>query len=159
MKRARAAAALVAALAGGAHGCERGRDDGPEESLSAWVAAMNASRSDPSARARAYELLSRRAQDNLARRAAVAAQLSGREVRAWEMLAPGRFALRFAFDRGQLRARVEGERATVTARGPRSEVAEVPMVRELGRWRVDLALPEPSGPQRMRAGSSELAPR
>ncbi len=145
------ALALSLALAG----CDPRRDDSPEAALSAWVSAMNGSRSDPSTRQRAYELLSQRARDNLARRAAVAAQLSGREVRPWEMLAPGRFALRFAFDRGQLRARITGDTATVTARGPRAEVAEVPLVREEGRWRVDLALPEPSGPQQLRGENGQ----
>lgn len=135
--------------------CSSPRADSPEDTLASWVTAMNASRSDPSTRRRAFELLSQRARDNLSRRAAVAAQLSGREVKPWEMLAPGRFALRFAFDRQQLRARVDGERATVTARGPRAEVAEVPMVREEGQWRVDLALPEPSGPLRLQGGSTE----
>ncbi|MBL8679610.1 MAG: hypothetical protein JNK05_10615 [Myxococcales bacterium] len=136
-------------------GCDRPQDETPEDALSAWVAAMNGSRGDPSTRRRAYDLLSQRTRENLARRAAVAAQLSGREVKAWEMLAPGRFALRFSFDRQALRARVEGDRAVVIARGPRTEVAEVPMVREEGRWRVDLALPEPAGPLRLQGSPTE----
>ncbi len=135
--------------------CGPSRDESPEDALASWVAAMSASRADPANRRRAFELLSERARDNLARRAALAAQLSGREVKPWEMLAPGRFALRLAFDRGQLRARIDGERATVTARGSRTEVAEVPLVREQGRWRVDLALPEPSGPRNLLGDSLE----
>jgi hypothetical protein len=135
--------------------CSSPRADSPEDALAAWVAAMNASRGDPSTRRRAFELLSQRARDNLSRRAELAAQLSGREVKPWEMLAPGRFALRFAFDRQQLRARIDGDRATVTARGPRAEVAEVAMMREDGQWRVDLALPEPAGPLRLQDESME----
>lgn len=136
-------------------GCDRPQDETPEDALSNWVAAMNGSRGDPSTRRRAFELLSLRARENLARRAAVAAQLSGREVKAWEMLAPGRFAMRFSFDRQALRARTNGDRAVVIARGPRTEVAEVPMVREEGRWRVDLSLPEPAGPLRLQGSPTE----
>ncbi|MDP3274898.1 MAG: hypothetical protein Q8Q09_06840 [Deltaproteobacteria bacterium] len=132
----------------------RGGDDGPEEALATWVAAMNATRSNPDARAQAFALLSLRAQQNLRQRAQTAAQLSGREIKPWEMLAPGRFALRFAFDRGRLRTRLEGDRATVTARGTHAEVAEVPMVREEGRWRVALVLPEPQGPQQLRESTT-----
>ncbi len=146
-----AALAVIVALSA----CGERREDSPEDALASWVSAMNGSRGDPSTRRRAFELLSQRARDNLSRRAAVAAQLSGREVKPWEMLAPGRFALRFAFDRQQLRARVQGERATVTARGSRAEVAEVPMVREQGQWRVDLSLPEPTGPLQLQGGGTE----
>ncbi|MFO0563374.1 MAG: hypothetical protein U0269_35450 [Polyangiales bacterium] len=154
-RRARALFTVVLAAWFALAQCSSPRADSPEDSLASWVTAMNASRGDPSTRRRAFELLSQRARDNLSRRAAVAAQLSGREVKPWEMLAPGRFALRFAFDRQQLRARIDGDRATVTARGPRAEVAEVPMVREEGQWRVDLALPEPAGPLRLQGGSTE----
>jgi len=135
--------------------CSSPRSNAPEDALAAWVAAMNESRRDPSMRRQAFELLSQRAKDNLSRRAAVAGQLSGRDIKPWEMLAPGRFALRFPFDRQRLRARIEGDRATVTARGPRAEVAEVPMVWEQGQWRVDLALPEPAGPLQLQGGSTE----
>ena len=100
-----------------AAGCERAADETPEDALAAWITAMNASRSDPSARQRAYGLLSARAQQQLAQRALVAIQLSGRDIKPWEALAPGRFALRFAFDRARLRARIDGANATVTARG------------------------------------------
>jgi hypothetical protein len=156
-RRALAALRALGWLCAGA-ACDRSLDGTPEDALAAWVAAMNGSRADPSTRRRAYELLSRGARDNLARRAAVAGQLSGREIKPWEMLAPGRFALRFAFDRHRLRASTQGERATVTARGARGEVAEVPMVLEDGRWRVDLALPEPSGPLRLQGANTEPRP-
>lgn len=135
--------------------CGQRREDAPEDALAQWVDAMNGSRADPATRRRAYELLARATRENLARRAAVASQLSGREVKPWEMLAPGRFALRFAFDRQALRARIDGDRATVTARGPRAEVAEVPLVREEGRWRVNLALPEPAGPLQLQGSGRE----
>ncbi len=129
-------------------GCDRSVDETPEDALTAWVTAMNASRLDPTARERAYGLLASAAREQLAQRAVVAVQLSGRDIKPWEMLAPGQFALRFAFDRARLRSRIDGSRATVTARGPGSEVAEVPLVLEQGRWRVALELPAWVGPQR-----------
>jgi hypothetical protein len=121
--------------------CRRAPEETPESVLTAWVNAMNASRSDIEARRRAYELLSDAARASLADRAARASQLSGRDLQPWEMLAPGRFAMRFAFDPEGLRTRVEGDHATVTARGPQGDRASVPMVRENGHWHVDLALP------------------
>lgn len=133
-----------------AAGCEQKIDETPEDALTTWVTAMNASRNDPSARERAYTMLSSRAKEQLAQRAAVAIQLSGRDIKPWEILAPGRFALRFAFDRARLRSQVDGTNATVTARGPGTEVAEVPMVLENGHWRVALELPPWTGTNRQR---------
>ncbi|MEI8254997.1 MAG: hypothetical protein WCJ30_04930 [Deltaproteobacteria bacterium] len=141
MRALRRAFFVLVALGSTAPGCHREPEDTPETVLSAWVSAMNASRSDVDARRRAYPLLSSRARDSLTERAARASQLSGRDVQPWEMLAPGRFAMRFAFDPDGLEARVEGEHATVTARGRSGDHAEVPMVREQGHWRVDLTLP------------------
>jgi hypothetical protein len=121
--------------------CGRDPQATPEGALAAWVAAMNDSRTDITARRRAYDLLAQPARASLAERAARASQLSGREIQPWEMLAPGRFAMRFDLGPEGLQASVQGERATVIVRGPAGERAEVPMVREGERWRVDLALP------------------
>jgi hypothetical protein len=132
-----AVVAMVAALAA----CHTRPDDTPEGALSAFVTAMNASRTDITARERAYEMLAAPARASLAARAQRASQLSGYAMQPWEMLAPGRFAMRFTFDPDGLSARIEGERAVVTARGPAGDRAEVPMVREGGRWRVALGLP------------------
>jgi hypothetical protein len=122
-------------------GCRRDPQATPEGALTAWVSAMNASRSDLSARRRAYDLLAEPARTSLTERAARASQLSGREIEPWEMLAPGRFAMRFPLDPERLRARVKGDRAVVVAHGHGDDRAEVPMVRENGQWRVDLELP------------------
>jgi hypothetical protein len=134
--------------------CSREPDSTPEGALSAWVSAMNASRSDIQARRRAYDLLTTRAQQSLAERASRATQLSGRELQPWEMLAPGRFSLRFPFDPETLSSTIEGETAVVLARSRGGERAEVPMVRENGRWRVDLSLP-PIRPIRAGEASEE----
>lgn len=128
-------------LAASVTGCRRAPEDTPEIALTEWVTAMNASRSDIEARQRAYERLSLAARASLTDRAARASQLSGRDLHPWEMLAPGRFAMRFAFDPDGLSTRVEGDRATVTARGQQGDRADVPMVREGGHWHVDLVLP------------------
>lgn len=102
---------------------------------------MNSSRSDIEARRRAYDVLSDRARESLTERAARASQLSGRDLQPWEMLAPGRFAMRFAFDPDGLETHIDGDHAMVTARARAGDHAEVPMVREHGHWRVDLSLP------------------
>lgn len=135
-------AMVVLVLAGLAlPGCERDPQDSPEGALAQWVAAMNASRSDISARRRAYELLSDPARASLGERAARASQLSGRDIQPWEMLAPGRFTLHIPFDPEALVATTTGDHAIIVARGRAGDRAEVPMVREAGHWRVDLTLP------------------
>ena len=146
VKRSALALALAFAVAPSLAACARGPRETPEEALTAWVNAMNATRSDVDARRGAYELLARRTRDALSLRAARASQLAGRTMHPWEMLAPGRFALRFAFEPDTLTARVEpaGDRAVVTVRAPAgstTERVEVPMVREGDHWRVALALP------------------
>ena len=72
--------------------------------------------------------------------------------RAEEMLAPSRFALRFA--PRHYTARVEGGWAVVTVTGeaPETQRTEVRCVQEEGRWRVVLQLP-PLPPIQKRAGT------
>ena len=124
-------------------GCRHTPDDTPEGALLAWTSAMNASRSDLSQRRVAYGLLAQSARNALTDRAARASQFASRALEPWELLAPGRFSLRFSIDPSNLRAEVQGDRATVLANGHGGDHADVPMVREDGHWRVDLALPTP----------------
>ena len=138
MKGIGVASVLLVALGAA---CSRSRNTSPEETVQAFVAAMEQSRSEPAQRRRAFEYLSEAAQAGLAVRAQRASQLSGHEFEPWEMLAPGRWQLRFQFDPETLMARVEGSRAVVTVRGVTGGVADVPLVREGDRWRVDLDLP------------------
>jgi len=137
----RAPLAGLLALAMLATACRFRKEPTPEDTLAAWVTAMNASRTDPTTRRAAYLQLSRRAQLSLEERALRASELSGRILQPWEMLAPGRFALRLAFDPERTRASVRGARAVVTVRDRESAHAEVPMVYEHGAWRIDLELP------------------
>lgn len=134
-RRALLACALAAA-------CVREREPvTPGETVAAFVAALEASAGDPGARRRVYALLSSRAKAGLDARAARASQVSGRSFEAWEMLAPGRVRMLLQFDPGTIRTQVQGERAIVSVRGRSGGSADVPLVREEGRWRVDLELP------------------
>lgn len=137
MRASSALLALALALAG----CGRGDDPSAEETVFAFVSALDRARLDPSVRRGAYEHLSSRARAALTARASRASQLSGWELKPWDMLAPGRVRWRIRFDRDALTSRISGDRAVVTARGQTGGVADVPLVREEGRWRVDIDFP------------------
>jgi hypothetical protein len=96
---------------------------------------------DPTEARAAYELLSSRTKANLIERARRASATSGREVPPEEMLAPGRFSLRF--EPRKMHARIAENRAIVDIIGidPETDRAEVPCVLEDGRWRVEILLP------------------
>jgi hypothetical protein len=118
-------------------------DDTPAGALTLFLEAMEKSDWDASARRDAYELLCSDARTALDERAERANALSRREFEPWEMLAQGRFRLRFA--PAETEVRQDGDEATVTVLGRREgERADVPMVREDGHWRVQLVIPEPS---------------
>jgi hypothetical protein len=121
--------------------CARGPGETPEATVEAFARAVQSARTDNTARQRLFELLSQRAQDALTDRAQQASQLSGWELQPWEMIAPGRIRLRLDFDPSQMASRVSGDRAVVTVRGAAGGVADVPLVREGGRWRIDLTFP------------------
>ncbi|MBW2465234.1 MAG: hypothetical protein JRH11_26530 [Deltaproteobacteria bacterium] len=117
-------------------------DETPEGALTLFLEAMERADWDDTALEDAYVLLSPAARGALEERAERANALSRREFAPWEMLAQGRFRLRFRPSPGSTETRVEGESAIVTLLGRREgERADVAMVRENGRWRVDLTLP------------------
>ncbi len=149
MSRA-AAGVLVAVLC--VAGCGRSGGETPEAVVESFARAVQASRSDNGARQRLFELLSTRARDALTERAQQASQLAGWELQPWEMFAPGRLRLRVDVDADRMASRIRGERAVVTVRGSNGGVADVPLVREDGQWRVDLVLP-PS--EAIRAGNAD----
>jgi predicted small lipoprotein YifL len=103
----------------------------------------------PDAKA-AFELLSKRAQDNLAARAQRYSAASGKTITPEAMIAPARFALRFEPQR--FVPRVSGTSALVEIEGPEHERADVPCLLEDGLWRVDLVLP-PLPPVQQRPGT------
>lgn len=121
--------------------CSRAPGETPEATVEAFARAVQSARTDNTARRRMYDLLSQRAQDALTDRAQQTSQLSGWELQPWEMIAPGRVRLRLDFDPSAMTSRVSDQRAVVTVRGATGGVADVPLVRENGRWRIDLNFP------------------
>jgi hypothetical protein len=135
----RLALALLAALA---LSCSRPPPDAtPDGAVREWIDRMNAQVDDPREAPAAYALLSKATHENLEKRAERASLIEGRHASGFEMLATGRFALRFAPKR--FASRVDGNQATVevTGEGP-DQHATVHCVKEGRVWRVDLALPE-----------------
>jgi len=124
-------------------GCaESQEDDTPAGALMLFLEAMDQGTGDSDALQTAYTLLDRGARTALHLRAAKAQTLAGRTYHPWQMLAEGRFRLKFAPERHRMRAKIDGERATVAVSDARGEqTVQVPMVREDGAWRVVLEVP------------------
>lgn len=141
---ARTAIALGASFVLFAWGCEEAPTDAtPEGALQLFLVAMDRSDHEAGARQEAYELLSAASRHRLEQRAERATALARRRYEPWEMIAQGRYRLRFvARPNDGIEAEVEGDRAEVIVRGAQGQVARVPMVRERGRWRIELAIPE-----------------
>ena len=119
-------------------------DASPAGALARFLEAMDRSTLHEGALKDAYALLDAQAQRELGARAQRATSLTGRSFEAWEMIASGRFRLRFTpSEHGEMRTTLKGESALVEVRSEdgRSR-ASVPLVREFGHWRVRLALPE-----------------
>jgi len=124
-------------------------DDDPVGALRLFLAAMERSRTQPSAREQAFALLAEPSREALRRRARLATALAGgRDLEPYELLVPGRFRMRFSPRSGDgFTAQVDGERATVVVRGRgEGERAEVGMRLEGGHWRVLLELPDDEAP-------------
>ena len=118
-------------------------DASPAGALSRFLEAMDRSTLHEAALKDAYALLDAQAQRELSARAQRAASLTGRNFEPWEMIASGRFRMRFApSEHGEMRTTLKGDSALVEVRSDdgRSR-ASVPLVRESGHWRVRLALP------------------
>jgi hypothetical protein len=114
-------------------------DDTPTGTVELFLEAMDRSDWDADARRTAYELLAADARAALDERAARANALSHHEMQPWEMLAQGRYRLRFTPAPSGFREHIEGDRATVTVHGAsEGQRANVPLVREDGRWRIVL---------------------
>jgi hypothetical protein len=119
-------------------------DRTPEGAVRRFLDAMSRTGWDSAAREQAYRLLAPETREELRARAKRTSSLTGRSFEPWDMLARGRFRLRFTpREQGGLRAEVEGDRATVEVRGAKpTQRAEVQLVREEGAWRVALGLPD-----------------
>jgi uncharacterized protein YbjT (DUF2867 family) len=87
---------LLASFALGIAGCSRPAPDAtPDGALRVWLEKMEAAEDDPAEMRAAYELFGPRAKKNLAERAERAGRAEGRKVEPWEVLAEGRFGLKF----------------------------------------------------------------
>jgi hypothetical protein len=114
-----------------AAGCARGAPDAtPEGAVRLWLEKMETSTEDPRAMREAFVLLGPAARANLDERAQRASRVQGRRVEAYEMLAEGRFGLKFRPK--VMVSHVEGDRATVEVTGddPVREHARVLCARE-----------------------------
>ena len=135
--------ALALGLAVGGFACARPAPDAtPEGAVHLWLDRMEESAEDRRAAREAYALLGPRARANLEERAARASRVHGRQVEPHEMLAEGRFGLRFRPK--SMSATVQGQDAVVEVRGssPESEHASVRCHFESTGWRVEPDLPE-----------------
>lgn len=129
-------------------------DADPAGAVQLFIEAMARSQTQQAAIRDAFHLLDGPARRELGRRAERASTLSGRRFHPWDMIPQGRFRLRFRPRREDAyRARVRGDHATVTVWGAsEGQSAEVPLVREDGRWRIALPLP---GARRRAPGDGE----
>ena len=120
----------------------------PEGAVRAWLEHMEDSPGDPAEAREAFALLGPRARQNLDARAERAAQVEGRRTQAFEMVAEGRFGLRFRPK--AMHATVTGDEAVVDVTGddPETERARVSCVREPAGWHVEPELPEVTPRQR-----------
>jgi hypothetical protein len=127
--------ALVAA-------CSRPPPDAtPEGAIKTWLERMEAQVSDPQETKTAYAMLSKATHQNLEKRAERASRIEGRRIEPQEMLAQGRFGLRFAPRR--FATTTSGDTATVDVTGDDpADHASIHCVKEGPAWRVDLTLPE-----------------
>jgi hypothetical protein len=130
--------ALVLLLAG----CARqASDETPERAVQELIDRMQRVHGDPARARDVYELLAAPARANLDERARRASASNGRAVAPEEMLAPSRFYLSFQ-PRSWTSERGE-DWAIVTAEGDSPEQRkQIRCVRESGKWKVVLDLPE-----------------
>jgi hypothetical protein len=135
-----------AALATGS--CSRAAPDAtPEGAVRLWLEKMESSGDDKRALKEAYELLGPRARANLKERADRASRGQGRRYEPHEMLAEGRFGLRFRPK--TMTSRIDGDDAVVEVRGDGPEQrAMVKCTREGSAWRIEPDLPEVVTPGR-----------
>jgi hypothetical protein len=148
IRRAFVVALLVLPLAAASAGCTRSAPDAtPDGAVRLFVEKMESGAEDPRAMREAYQLLGPHARSNLKERADRASKGQGRRYEPFEMLAEGRFGLKFRPK--TMTAKIEGDDAFVEVRGDGPEErATVHCVREAPAWRVEPELPDVQAPQR-----------
>jgi hypothetical protein len=145
---------LASVLALVSFGCTRAAPDATAEgAVRLFVEKMESGAEDPRAMREAYQLLGPHARSNLKERADRASKGQGRRYEPHEMLAEGRFGLKFRPK--TMTAKVEGDDAFVDVRGDGPEErATVHCVREGPAWRVEPELPDVLAPQRRADGGT-----
>ena len=141
---------VCAVLAGCTH---KPADATPEGAVREWIDKMEAAADDAESAKAAYEMLGPKAKRNLADRAERASRIQGRHGEAEDMLATGRFGLRFRPE--SMHATITGDDATVDVVGPDpiAQHAVVSCHREGEHWRVEPELPDQADlPHRPDAG-------
>jgi hypothetical protein len=141
MRTAQRISSALLAIAVASSCTRKAPDATPEGAVRELLDRIDRSVADPGETRAVYELLSAHTKANLIERARRASTTSGREVPPEEMLAPGRFSLRF--ERRKMLTRFADDRAVVDVLGidPETDRAEVPCVLEDGRWRIEIPLP------------------
>lgn len=144
--------ALALALPLLAAGCGRRVPNAtPDGAVRELVERLRRVHGDPGDAKAAYELLSKRTQQNLSARAQRYSAATGKTIAPEAMIAPSRFLLRFEPER--YAAKIAGGYALVEVTGLLAgDHAQIPCVLEDEAWRVDLNLP-PLPPVQMRPGS------
>jgi len=148
------ATALVLVLALVLGACSRAAPDAtPEGAVRLFVEKMETGGEDARAMKEAYQLLGPHARANLKERADRASRGQGRRYEPHEMLAEGRFGLKFRPK--AMTTRTEGDDAFVDVRGDGpDERATVHCTREAGAWRIEPELPDVVAPTRRGDGGT-----
>jgi hypothetical protein len=112
----------------------------PDGAVRELVERLLRAQGDPADARAAFDLLSKRAQENLASRARRYSAATGKTMTPEAMLVPARFITRFVPQRYS--AQLAGAYALVDVVGllP-ADHAQIPCVFEDGAWRVDVSLP------------------
>lgn len=144
MRRRRRRAALtviVAVLLLTASACGRRPPNAtPDGAVRELVERLLRAQGDPTDARAAFDLLSKRAQENLTARAQRYSAATGKAIPPEAMLVPARFITRFAPQR--YTAQIAGVYALVEVTGVlAADRAQIPCMYEDGAWRVDIALP------------------
>lgn len=119
-------------------------DETPRGAVRLFLSAMARTHDDPSALREAYSLLSASSRRALIERARFAESLGATKLEPWDMIVRTRARPAFTPAPGArgMRERIDGDRAVVVVtNADGSRRAEVPLVRERGRWRIVIDIP------------------